>query len=182
MDVFRRAIWFVLLVAGIALRQFFGLTVVGLVLAVVAFAALVYSLVRDRRFVGAIAVVLLWVGLVAIPPVLLNSSPSSPSLETLPTDADEYVQTLAEEDFETYRDLVNHVYGVAVEDAFRVERQCLDWNSVTMSVTPNDVSPMVAYVTFSDGSSSMARDFEYVTVRDLLRVSGHWVPTVDDSC
>ncbi len=181
-ELFRRGIYLVLVIAGVVLWEFFGFSF-GPALVAVGFTVLVSSLVRDRRFVATTAVVFFSVGLIVIPPIVMNRQPDLPTLETVPQSANEYVLTLAEGDFESYRDTVNHVYGVTVEDAFRVESGCIDWSTATVSVAPNGVSPMVAYVTFSDGYSSIARDFQYVVAKDFFqRFSGRWVPTVDDNC
>ncbi len=182
MTMFRRGIYFLAVVAGLVLWEFFGYGF-GPVVAAIGFTAAVYSLVRDRRFAATTAVIVLSAGLVLIPPILLNRQPPPPSLETVPTAANEYARTLAEGDFESYRETVNHVYGVAIEDAFRVESGCIDWTSVTVSVAPRGVSPLEALVTFSDGASRVARDFQYVAAKDFFqRVTGHWVPTVDERC
>lgn len=165
----------VLLVLGVVFLRFFNFPF-SVVLVVLGVVTIVYALVsgRDRRVITATVLVVSLFGLVWALTGRSSDSADSPPLDSVASDANEYVRALAEEDLAAYRDLVDLVVGVSVEDAFRVERGCVDWRSVNVAVIPNEISPVIAYVTFSDGTSSLTRDFEYV--------SGHWVPTADDSC
>ena len=169
------AVGFLLFVVGIVVGEFFNYRF-GTVLAALGVVPVVYSLVvgRSRRIVASTAAVILLLGVVWILANRGGPDAASPSLESVADDAGEYARVLAEGDFEAYQEMVDHTFGATVEEAFRVESTCIDWTLATVSVAPNEVSPTIVYVTFSDGASSLVRDFQYT--------SGHWVPTVDDSC
>ncbi|NOY55757.1 MAG: hypothetical protein GXP34_07190 [Actinobacteria bacterium] len=86
----------------------------------------------------------------------------------------EYQRALAEGDLDTYRSISKPMLGTSITEAFAVERGCLDWNVVVVSLRDHEISPYVAVATFSDGDRSLART--------LMYESNGWIVTVQPDC
>lgn len=98
-----------------------------------------------------------------------------PRWELLAADADDYRAALAAGDLETYLNIAKPILGVTLEDAFTVERACLDWEAAGVAVAPSEVS-LFGVVTFSTDDASLVRTFGYQSRPD------RWIATVEPNC
>lgn len=164
-----------MLIVGLLAQTFFGQPY-GIVLVVVGIAEIVYSLIRDRGR-GALKVTASALVLVALGSTwLMATRPDGPpSLELLAADADDYRAALAAGDLETYLNIAKPILGVTLEDAFTVERACLDWEAAGVAVAPSEVS-LFGVVTFSTDDASLVRTFGYQSHPD------RWIATVEPNC
>lgn len=130
------------------------------------------------RLIAATAALAVLAGLAALWAIAMTETNGDlpPPLEEAAADAEAYRHALAANDFESYRDVVeaNVVLGITIEQAFEVERTCIDWSAVTISIEPHGISPFSAGVTFAAGEQDLVRSFNYQ--------SGRWVVTADAKC
>ncbi len=79
------------------------------------------------------------------------------SLEEAQQGANRFVESLAEEDLATFRQVARPQSGGAVEESFVIEADCLDWATATISKVEQDFGPFLVWVTYEDEAGHLVR-------------------------
>lgn len=68
-----------------------------------------------------------------------------------------FVDSLAENDLDLFRQVARPQFGGVLEESFIVEAGCLDWATAKVAEVKQDFGPSIAWVTFNDGAGRRIR-------------------------
>ncbi len=68
-----------------------------------------------------------------------------------------FVDSLAENDLDSFRHIARPQFGGTLEESFIVEAMCLDWTTATVTEVEQDFGPTSAVATFEDASEQQIR-------------------------